>query len=596
MIARAYPRIVAVIQARMGSTRLPGKVLRPVAGKPLLWHIVHRLKASRLIADIAIATTVNPLDEAIVEFGAAHGIAVIRGPEDDVLARFAKAAEILDADIIVRVSSDAPFLDARFIDHLVTSMIDQGGDYVLMEDGAPCAHEGVDPLTRRALDKLMLHAGDDPAAREHVTGYFKLHPDFVRIARAPAYPLLAREGGRLTIDTPDDLAFVEAVHDRLQAKAGEASLSDLLLLLEREPELRAINGHVKQKPILPSGGLALIRCDGGGKFGYGHVKRMVALARALRDCESIGVLFALNGTPDAALPIRRAGFEAVMIDGHDDLAALIRKQTPDLLLLDGREGPGRGELEQLRRDIPIVAVIDDGSDTRLAADFAYYPPVPQAKALDWTGARTVPRIGWEWSLLGLNPHLTPVHAMSARPTLLVAMGGSDPMGLTLRAAQALMPLDPMFRIRFVIGAGMADGAKVAAHVVSLKDNYETVEGADDLATEYASADLALCAFGVTAYELAAFGVPAIYLGLTEDHARSASAFEAAGMGRSLGVASQVRDDDILAAVKALMGDAGRRREMRNAGFSILDGNGAARIAADLAAALKEEKLPVRASR
>ena len=577
----------------MGSTRLPGKVLRPVAGKPLLWHIVHRLRASQLIAEIAIATTVNSLDEAIVEFGAAHGIKVIRGPEDDVLTRFAKAAELLDADIVVRVSSDAPFLDARFIDHLVISMIEQGGDYVLMEEGAACAHEGVDPLTRRALDKLMLHASDDPAAREHVTGYFKLHPNFVRIARAPAYPLLAREGGRLTIDTPDDLAFVEAVHDRLQAKAGEASLSDLLLLLEREPELRAINGHVKQKPILPSGGLALIRCDGGGKFGYGHVKRMVALARALRDCESIGVLFALHGTPDAALPIRRAGFEAVMIDSHDDLAALIQKQEPDLLLLDGREGPSRQELERLRQDIPIVAVIDDGSDTRLAADFAYYPPVPQTKTLDWTGARTVPRIGWEWSLLGLNPHLTPVHAMSARPTLLVAMGGSDPLGLTLRAAQALAPLDPVFRIRFVIGTGMADAAKVAAHVVSLKDNYETVEGADDLATEYAAADLALCAFGVTAYELAAFGVPAIYLGLTEDHVRSAGAFEAAGMGQSLGVASQVSDGEILAAVKALMGDAGRRREMRNAGFATLDGNGAARIAADLAAALKEEKAPVR---
>jgi spore coat polysaccharide biosynthesis protein SpsF len=596
MIARGYPRIVAVIQARMGSTRLPGKVLRPVAGKPLLWHIVHRLKASQLIADIAIATTVNPLDEAIVEFGAAQGIKVIRGPEDDVLTRFAKAAELLDADIVVRVSSDAPFLDARFIDHLVLSMIEQGGDYVLMEEGAACAHEGVDPLTRRALDKLMLHASDDPAAREHVTGYFKLHPNFVRIARAPAYPLLAREGGRLTIDTPDDLAFVEAVHDRLHAKAGEASLSDLLLLLEREPELRAINGHVKQKPILPSGGLALIRCDGGGKFGYGHVKRMVALARALRDCESIGVLFALNGTEDAALPIRRAGFEAVMIGSHDELGVLIGKQRPDLLLLDGREGPSRHELERLRRDVPIVAVIDDGSDTRLAADFAYYPPVPQAKTLDWTGARTVPRIGWEWSLLGLNPHLTPVHAMSARPTLLVAMGGSDPLGLTVRAAQALMPLDPVFRIRFVIGTGMADAAKVAAQVVSLKDNYETVEGADDLAVEYAAADLALCAFGVTAYELAAFGVPALYLGLTQDHARSASAFEAAGMGQSLGVASEVDDAEIMAAVKALMSDAARRREMRNAGFATLDGNGAARIAADLAVALKEEKVPVRAVR
>src|SRR5664279_6219604 len=131
----------------MGSTRLPGKVLKPVAGKPLLWHIVHRLKACRLIEDIAIATTTNPLDEAIVEFGRNEGVTVIRGPEEDVLARFARAAEALDADIVVRVSSDAPFLDAGFIDHLVASMIEQDGDYVLMEEGELCGHEGVDPLT-----------------------------------------------------------------------------------------------------------------------------------------------------------------------------------------------------------------------------------------------------------------------------------------------------------------------------------------------------------------------------------------------------------------------------------------------------------------
>src|SRR6516165_6891656 len=183
-------RIVAVIQARMGSTRLPGKVLKPVAGRPLIGHIVHRLKASHLIEDIAIATTVNPLDDAIVEFAEREGIAVVRGPEDDVLARFALAAEALDADIVVRVSSDAPFLDAGFIDHLVASLIEQGSDYVLLEDGAMTAHEGVDPFTRRALDKLMMDARNDPVAREHVTGYFKLHPEFVRIARAPAYPAL----------------------------------------------------------------------------------------------------------------------------------------------------------------------------------------------------------------------------------------------------------------------------------------------------------------------------------------------------------------------------------------------------------------------
>ena len=127
------PRIVAVIQARMGSTRLPGKVLKPVAGKPLLWHIVHRLKKSTLIDAICVATSVNPLDDAIAEFGAAHGVTVVRGPEDDVLARFARAAEVTDADIIVRVNADAPFIDAEFIDHLVTALIEQDGDYVLLD-------------------------------------------------------------------------------------------------------------------------------------------------------------------------------------------------------------------------------------------------------------------------------------------------------------------------------------------------------------------------------------------------------------------------------------------------------------------------------
>ena len=229
-----HRRIVGVIQARMGSTRLPGKVLRPIAGKPLLWHIIHRLKMSRLIEEIVVATSINPLDDAIAEFGRTNDVRVIRGSENDVLARFARAAELTDADIIVRVNSDAPFIDAEFVDHLVQALINQGGDYVLLEDGALSAHQGVDPMTRHALDKLMMDVPDNPVAREHVTGYFKLHPDFVPIARAKPFPKLAQTAGRLTVDTPDDLAFVEAVHARLEAKAGEASLSDLLLLLERD--------------------------------------------------------------------------------------------------------------------------------------------------------------------------------------------------------------------------------------------------------------------------------------------------------------------------------------------------------------------------
>ena len=225
----------------------------------------------------------------------------------------------------------------------------------------------------------MMDARDDSVAREHVTGYFKLHPEFVRIARAPAYPLLARDGGRLTVDTPDDLAFVEAVHDRMAANAGEASLADLLAVLEREPQLRSVNAHVKQKAIASRGGIAVVRCDGGGRFGYGHVKRMMALARALRDREGIGTLFAVNGTPDALEPVRRAGFEAQAVaPGAAALGAVLEARKADLLICDMREGNGREDLGHLSQQVALTAVVDDASERRLVADCAYYPPVPQA--------------------------------------------------------------------------------------------------------------------------------------------------------------------------------------------------------------------------
>jgi spore coat polysaccharide biosynthesis protein SpsF len=132
---------------------------------------------------------------------------------------------------------------------------------------------------------------------------------------------------------------------------------------------------------------------------------------------------------------------------------------------------------------------------------------------------------------------------------------------------------------------------VARTLVTLKKNYETVEGAYDLSTEYASADVALCAFGVTAYELAASGIPALYLGISPEHARSASAFADAGMGFSLGEASRVSDVEIARTVLWLLNKPGARREMRNTALSLIDGQGASRIAADLSLALAAARAP-----
>ena len=141
-----------------------------------------------------------------------------------------------------------------------------------------------------------------PSAREHVTGYFKLHPDFVKIVRAAPYPPLAREGGR----SPSTRRTIWLSSKRCmrgwRRKPAKPRWPICCCCWSASRNCARINAHVQQKPIAPAGGLALIRCDGGGKFGYGHVKRMVALARALRDREGIGAVFALNGSEDAAEP------------------------------------------------------------------------------------------------------------------------------------------------------------------------------------------------------------------------------------------------------------------------------------------------------
>lgn len=241
--------VVAVIQARMGSSRLPGKVLMRVAGKPLLWHILHRLGQCRTVDKVAVATSTDRRDDAIEEFCAQAGIPCIRGPLQNVLERYRLAALETGAQTLLRVTGDAPLIDPGLVDHLVTRVLEAGADFVQFEEGALCAHEGVDVFSRRALDWLTTHAGDDEIAREHVTSYFKKHTGHVRTLYLPAYQPLARRGERISVDTPEDLALLRAVYDRLATPAGEASLATVLDLLESEPEIRAINAHIRQKPL-----------------------------------------------------------------------------------------------------------------------------------------------------------------------------------------------------------------------------------------------------------------------------------------------------------------------------------------------------------
>jgi spore coat polysaccharide biosynthesis protein SpsF len=584
------PHIAAVVQARMRSTRLPGKVLKPIVGQPLLWHILHRLRKSELIQTICVATTRDQADDELAAYALGEGAVVVRGPEDDVLGRFALAAHKIDPDIIVRVNADAPLVDAGFVDYLVREMMRHQADFVMLKPGLSAIQDGADPMTRWALDKLVIKAHDDPIAREHVSAYFKIHPDFVKVAQIDLPEKWRFKGARLSVNTPADLTFIEAVYDRLHAQAGEATLTDLVALLAREPGLLDLNAHVQRQPGAAASGTVIMRCDGGPEIGLAHVRRCLSIARGLSDREGFAVRFAMHDDATARAPAGDAGFAVdVMPAGVkeiDWLLELAETHKPVATVLDVRSDLSATAVMRLRGADMIVATIDDASARRLSVDASFYPPMPQVFALNWEGAEAEPQVGWEWVALG-QTNLPPFAVRGGRPRVIVSMGGSDPQGLTLAAVRALGALESEFDATVVIGPG-AD-PQLETKIARLAPRFSIVRSPNDLPRLMSEADLGLISFGAAAYELAALGVPAVYLCLSDDHAFSASAFERAGMGVSLAGATQVSEADIRVAVQELLSDAELRRAMSAAGRMNLDGRGALRIAACIKRLVEERR-------
>ena len=578
--------VAAVIQARMGSSRLPGKVLLPLAGRPVLWHVVHRLRRCRTVDVIALATSTAPADDALAAFAAAEGIACVRGPEDDVLARYLLAADALGADVVVRVTGDAPLLDPAMLDAMVDALLREGAEWANVRPGEPCIHEGFDPVTTAALRRLAAAAGGDPAAREHVTGYFRKHPGFARTAWVAVEPECRYSGARLSVDTPADLRFLEEVYGRLGVPPGEADVRAVARELRADPGLAAINAHVHQKLAYERSRSAILRCDGDGRLGMGHVTRCLAIAAELRDAHAWGVAFAVAAGGEAVDAIRRAGFPVERPGSGDEAAWLdtvVATRRPDALVLDVRTGLERGAVARWRAAGAVIAVVDDTSERRLAADLAFFPPVPQVHRLDWSVFTGRLLAGWEWVPLRRSFAAAPAREETVPPRVLVAMGGSDPAGLTARAVAALDLLPAPLDIDVLVGAAFGGARGLADRIAATRHRVSVHRDLADPAPLMCAATLAVASLGVTAYELAACGVPAVLLSLTDDHAESASAFAAAGIAVSLGVYSAVADAAIADGVAALLADGARRAAMGARARALVDGRGAARIAAEIAA-------------
>ncbi|MDD5171010.1 MAG: glycosyltransferase family protein [Syntrophales bacterium] len=242
-------RNVAIIEARMKSTRLPGKVLRPIAGRPMLELLVERLQQARCLDEIVIATTDDTSDNPIEVLAERLHVACHRGSEEDVLDRVLSAARRFAADIIVEVTGDCPLIEHAKVDQMLTSYEYLNVDFMAnrLDETYPPGL-GLRVFSRSVLERVE-QLTQDPVDREQVTLYVWEHPELFSIYHFQNNLDQKYWELRLTVDTVEDFAFIQVIFEELHPVNPGFDLYDIIDLLERKPELMEINRHIQDKPV-----------------------------------------------------------------------------------------------------------------------------------------------------------------------------------------------------------------------------------------------------------------------------------------------------------------------------------------------------------
>ncbi len=235
----------AIIQARTGSTRYPGKALAEVSGAPMTEHIINRVKAAGVFDHVVLAVPDLETETPLVELAARLNITCHKGPEDDVLKRFIEAADSVGASKILRVCGDNPLIDIPLMIELFQQHAQSNADYTVVKDPIPLG-TGTEMVNLEALRKIAA-ATRDPKYIEHVTSYFSDHEAAYNVKKIPAPFYLRNMPLRLTVDTSEDLDLIRHLYEKFYISYLPVELEQVIFYLVNRPEVYGINAHVDQK-------------------------------------------------------------------------------------------------------------------------------------------------------------------------------------------------------------------------------------------------------------------------------------------------------------------------------------------------------------
>lgn len=598
-------KVVAIIQARMGSTRLLGKVLLKIKGKPILWHVIERVKRCKKVDSIVVATTIRQEDKKITELAEKCGVETFAGKENDVLDRYYQTAKKFTADIIIRITADCPLINPDTIDKMIDLCLKENADYICGHPDFPSIEEGMEVLSFSALEKIKTWA-NKKYQREHVTIFIKENPELFKIVAFMPKIIFQRKDMRLTVDTKEDLSLVKEIYGKLYKENEIIDIEDVVVLLENTPDLKKINMNVEMsdvnkyasskalnKKILKSLTkkdnneekifTIIFRCDSSPDIGLGHLIRCLTVAKELQKQNQI--IFATI-KDDTNSYIKEAGFEIIFKEKdeteEDFLTRVNSVLNSETIVVDKKYPYSSNFMNTLKQNTNKVIMIDNVCEGLTECDEIIFPNAHLDKNVlkKYLSSEKINQIktGPEYvilrdEILALKDKVN--HDFHNPPNIVVTTGGTDPEGVLLKLIPWLKEMNLKANIMILIGQAFKYKNELEKLIINLPDNFKVLPYSLE---EFVKADIAICTFGISIYEMIYLQIPTICISHSKENAQSAKILkERYGVIENMGFVKNVNQQVLFLAINNLLKDKTHYKNIMKKCNNLIDGKGAKRI-------------------
>lgn len=588
------PKIFPIIQARMNSTRLPGKVLKKIDGTSMLFHVIKQTRASKYVEDVIIATTNSKSDKKIVKFCKNHNIKYFCGSETNVLDRYYKCALKFSCEPVVRISSDCPFIDPQVIDKIISKFLKNSFDYVSNNfkktsdnnENSLCNFpQGmvVEVSNFKTLKNAWKEA-KKPSELEHVFPYVQFNPKRFKIENVINKNNLSHI--RCTVDSPNDLKFIKKIWNRLPNSKTIIQIKDIVSIIDKEPNLIKINNQIpfdqgykkslqkdikfdilKSKEKIQNFKFLFI-VDGNHKIGLGHVYRSIHLSNEiLKNNHEILIL-----TKDKiAKKIISKNQPCILYSKLNDkkIKFILESFNPDLIILDKLEEKLHN-IKFLKKYSKILAIDYIGKNYELI-DYGINFLYPSSKIKNSFS-------GFEYSILkkefSKGKKFTPKKSVKS---IIILQGGSDTYCFIPKIILALNRINSSFKITVVTGASFECNMTLKKALLKNTKPIQILHNVSNMHDVMKNHDLAITAAGNTLLELACIGVPSVIVCGERFEIETAKILERYHFGINLGFGKNISIKKISHEVNNLILNYNLRLSMSSNGKKLVDGNGSKRI-------------------